>query len=225
MGLDNTGNLVGLVGLHVMGRDVAHSQAEASGVKHRGKPQRQASTGTGTQAPHPSGVRLSLHHQVRLRSAPPGALPAPPRAPLLPPARSARAAPTRAHMQAPVCVSRSPQSASGSRRCLRRGIGRHRDGGGTIADCGPVGVRAGAPIPSTADPGRAEQTRPRGVKVVRTVARSTFDAPEPRPLHGVWVDGGRDGSWGEWWVPGEQPSTTSGAGNSVTPPEVEVLAW
>lgn len=23
---------------------------------------------------------------------------------------------------------------------------------------------------------------------------------EPRPLHGVWVDGGRDGSWGgEWW--------------------------
>ncbi len=27
-----------------------------------------------------------------------------------------------------------------------------------------------------------------------------LDAPEPRPLHGVWVDGGRDGSWGEWWV-------------------------
>lgn len=23
---------------------------------------------------------------------------------------------------------------------------------------------------------------------------------EPRPLHGVWVDGGRDGSRGEWWV-------------------------
>src|SRR4051812_40221314 len=23
---------------------------------------------------------------------------------------------------------------------------------------------------------------------------------EPRPLHGVWVDGGRDGSQGEWWV-------------------------
>jgi hypothetical protein len=23
---------------------------------------------------------------------------------------------------------------------------------------------------------------------------------EPRPLHGVWVDGVRDGSWGEWWV-------------------------
>ncbi len=22
----------------------------------------------------------------------------------------------------------------------------------------------------------------------------------PRPLHGVWVDGRRDGSWGEWWV-------------------------
>ncbi|WP_339133095.1 UTRA domain-containing protein [Streptomyces sp. f51] len=34
----------------------------------------------------------------RLRSAPPGALPAPLRAPLLPSARSARAAPTRAHM-------------------------------------------------------------------------------------------------------------------------------
>lgn len=23
---------------------------------------------------------------------------------------------------------------------------------------------------------------------------------EPRPLHGVWVDGGRDASWGGWWV-------------------------
>jgi hypothetical protein len=22
---------------------------------------------------------------------------------------------------------------------------------------------------------------------------------EPRPLHGVWVDGRRDGNWGEWW--------------------------
>jgi hypothetical protein len=22
---------------------------------------------------------------------------------------------------------------------------------------------------------------------------------EPRPLHGVWVDGGRDGSRGRWW--------------------------
>jgi len=25
---------------------------------------------------------------------------------------------------------------------------------------------------------------------------------EPRPLHRVWVDGVRDGSWGEWWVAG-----------------------
>ncbi|MFC9614504.1 transposase [Streptomyces sp. NPDC056938] len=33
---------------------------------------------------------------------------------------------------------------------------------------------------------------------------SSWRAPpgrhEPRPLHGVWVDGGRDGSWGGWWV-------------------------
>lgn len=48
-------------------------------------------------------------------------------------------------------------------------------------------------------PGKAEQTRP-------MASRSfvQWHAPpgrhEPRPLHGVWVDAGRDGSWGEWWV-------------------------
>jgi len=51
---------------------------------------------------------------------------------------------------------------------------RLRDGGGAARGCRPSGRAWGAPIPSTADPGRAEQTRPRGVKVVRTVARSTL---------------------------------------------------
>jgi hypothetical protein len=123
--------------------------------------------------------------------------PAPLRAPLLPSARSARAAPTRAHIWiGPVAMSRSPQSAvRGQRRCLRRGIGRHRDGGGAVADCGSVGAARGAPIPSTVDPGKAEQTRPRASRSF-VQWRAPPGRPEPRPLHGVWVDGGRDGSWG-----------------------------
>lgn len=62
----------------------------------------------------------------RLRSAPPGALPAPPRATLLPPARSARAAPTRAHVWiGPEAMSRSPQNAPTGQR--------HASGGGAQA--------------------------------------------------------------------------------------------
>lgn len=38
---------------------------------------------------------------------------------------------------------------------------------------------------------------------------------EPRPLHGVWVDGGRDGSWGEWWAEGIKNVTTSAAARPV----------
>lgn len=56
----------------------------------------------------------------------------------------------------------------------------------------------GAPIPSTADPGRAEQTRHRASRSF-VQWRAPPGRPAPRPLHGVWVDGGRDGSWGEWW--------------------------
>ncbi|GAA3766632.1 hypothetical protein ACFQ0G_27390 [Streptomyces chiangmaiensis] len=47
----------------------------------------------------------------RLRSAPPGALPAPLRAPLLPPARSAHAAPTHTWI-GPEAMSRSPHGAA-----------------------------------------------------------------------------------------------------------------
>ncbi|MFF9393491.1 UTRA domain-containing protein [Streptomyces griseoluteus] len=86
-----------------------------------------------------------------------------------------------------------------SGRCLRRGIGRHRDGGGTVADRGPVVACAGAPIPSTADPGRAEQTRHLASRPF-VQWRAPPGRQAPRLLHGVWVDGGRDGSWGEWWV-------------------------
>jgi hypothetical protein len=46
--------------------------------------------------------------------------------------------------------------------------------GAPFASAGPQWCTWGASIPTTIDPGRAEQTRPRGVKVVRTVARSTL---------------------------------------------------
>ncbi|MEU1406950.1 hypothetical protein ABZ471_32185, partial [Streptomyces sp. NPDC005728] len=52
---------------------------------------------TSTRRPTRSCYRFLYLIKARLRSAPPGALPAPLRATLLPPARSARAAPTRAH--------------------------------------------------------------------------------------------------------------------------------
>ncbi|WP_245389716.1 HAD hydrolase-like protein [Streptomyces sp. PvR006] len=57
------------------------------------------------------------------------------------------------------------------------------------------GERGGAPIPSTIDPGRAEQTRPMPSRSF-VQWRAPPGRHEPRPLHGVWVDGGRDGSWG-----------------------------
>ncbi|MFC9050684.1 hypothetical protein ACFU5D_01915 [Streptomyces anthocyanicus] len=73
--------------------------------------------------------------------------------------------------------------------------------GGALLDwAGDRAYRAGgAPIPTTVDPGRAEQTRPRASRSF-VQWRAPPGRPEPRPLHGVWVDGGRDGSWGEWWV-------------------------
>jgi hypothetical protein len=82
----------------------------------------------------------------------------------------------------------------GRRRCLRRGIGRHRVGGGAVPGRGHIVVSVGAPIPSTVDPGRAEQTRPMASRSF-VQWRAPPGRHEPRPLHGVWVDGGRDGSW------------------------------
>ena len=61
-----------------------------------------------------------------------------------------------------------------SKQCLRRGRSDSGMEGAPLAGAGRVWRAWGAPIPSTVDPGRAEQTRPRGVKVVRTVARSTL---------------------------------------------------
>ncbi len=51
----------------------------------------------------------------------------------------------------------------------------------------------GAPIPSAIDPGRAEQTRPMASRSF-VQWRAPPGRHEPRPLHGVWVDGRRDGS-------------------------------
>lgn len=71
--------------------------------------------------------------------------------------------------------------------------------GAPLAGAGTLWRARGASIPSTADPGRAEQTRPRASRSF-VQWRAPPGRPEPRPLHGVWVDGRRDGSWGEWWV-------------------------
>lgn len=61
------------------------------------------------------------------------------------------------------------------------------------------GVRGGAPIPPAVDPGRAEQTRPMASRSF-VQWRAPPGRHEPRPLHGVWVDGGRDGSWEGLWL-------------------------
>jgi hypothetical protein len=75
----------------------------------------------------------------------------------------------------PAAMGRSPRTRR-SEQCLRRGIGRHRDGGGAVADCGSVGVCGGSSHPVRHQP-----------------RQSRADA-----AHGVWVDGVRDGSRGEW---------------------------
>ena len=126
-------------------------------------------------------------------------------------ARRGRAPPLRRGLP-PVCApaGRARRRAA----CMRAEAGtssagqRHASGGGaqTLGWEGrrtrvPAGYWRAlwAPIPSTVDPGRAEQTRP-----VASRSFVQWRAPpgrhEPRPLHGVWVDGRRDGSWGEWRV-------------------------
>ncbi len=56
----------------------------------------------------------------------------------------------------------------------------------------------GASIPSTIAPGRAEQTRPLASRSF-VQWRAPPGRQEPRPLHSVWADGRRDGSWRGWW--------------------------
>lgn len=55
-------------------------------------------------------------------------------------------------------------------------------------------VAVGTPIPSAVDPGKAEQTRHRASRSF-VQWRAPPGRPAPRLLHGVWVDGRRDGSW------------------------------
>ena len=92
--------------------------------------------------------------------------------------------------------------------CLRRG----RSGSGMAAAVmrRPVrrGLCKGAPIPSAIDPGRAEQTRPLASRSF-VQWRAPPGRQEPRPLHGVWVDGRRDGSWRGWWGRSDTPAATT----------------
>lgn len=70
--------------------------------------------------------------------------------------------------------------------------------GAPFASAGQEWRARGAPIPSADDPGRAEQTRPLASRSF-VQWRAPPGRQGPRPLHDVWVDGRRDGSWGEWW--------------------------
>jgi hypothetical protein len=151
--------------------------------------------------PYVAELRVAPRRQgpAALRSA--GALPAPRRATLLPSARSARAAPTRAHGQrkgmgrnASTPSDRQSSASGGGAqaprwRRRRSRVPAHR------------GERADAPIPSAIDPGGAEQTRPLAFRSF-VQWRAPPGRQEPRPLHSVWADGRRDGSQGKWWVGG-----------------------
>lgn len=150
------------------------------------------------QSPRPSGTGLPLHHQAPAALRPPGVLPAPPRAPLLPPARSVRAAPTRAHWWVgPVAISRSPHitacgqsSASGGGSAGTGMKGAPSPALGPAA--GPLRRTPRAPIPHTVGRGGAEQTRPMASRAF-VQWRAPPGRHEPRRLHGVWRRGG-------WWV-------------------------
>ncbi|GAB2831850.1 hypothetical protein GCM10027073_70330 [Streptomyces chlorus] len=103
---------------------------------HYGHALRLTLEGTRSHGRRASCYRFLYLIKPRLRSAPPGALPAPLRAPLLPPARSARAAPTRAHMwTGPEAMRRSPQ---------RTASGQDNASGGGSAGTG----MEGAPFPT-----------------------------------------------------------------------------
>lgn len=70
-----------------------------------------------------------------------------------------------------------------SEQCLRRGIGRHRDGGGAAADCGPAVAEVRGSHPARHRPRQSRADAAPGVQVVRTVARSTWTpgtTPAPR---------------------------------------------
>jgi hypothetical protein len=92
--------------------------------------------------------------------------------------------------QPPEAVLRAPASDDAS------------GGGAPAPGCPRFGWRAqvrswlrwGAAIPSAVVPGRAEQTCPLGVQVVRPVGRSTWTPRGQARSTEVWDDGRRDGS-------------------------------
>lgn len=56
-------------------------------------------------------------------------------------------------------------AAMGHKRCFGRGHGRHRSGRSAVLGRGNRGELGWAPIPSTIDPGRAEQTWPMATRL------------------------------------------------------------
>ena len=137
-------------------------------------------------------LQISLPHQARLRSAPPARSrlrcgrrsclrPAPPALPRAPMCERGRllCADHRTHLTGQIMP---PAGRSGSEM-----------EGAPYASAGGVVACAGAPIPPAIDPGRAEQTRPMASRSF-VQWRAPPGRHGPRPLHGVWVDGRRDGS-------------------------------
>ena len=101
--------------------------------------------------------------------------PAPLGAPLLPPARSARAAPTRAHMCiGPLAMSRAPQERGNGSSVPPAGALRLRDGGGAVRECRLSVACVGCSHPVHRRPRQSRADAAPGVQVVRTVARSTW---------------------------------------------------
>lgn len=85
-------------------------------------------------------------------------------------------------------------AAHGHRRCLRRGIGRHRVGGGSVPGRGHIVVSVVGSHPVHHRPRQSRADAAQGRQGRSYSGALHLDAPEPRLLHGVWVDGGRDGS-------------------------------
>ncbi len=88
----------------------------------------------------------------------------------------------RTRQHSPVSLSITALSGPRSRQCLRRGIGRHRDRGGAIADRGSIRGGCCGSV-RTIDPGRAVQTRPMASRSF-VQWRAPPGRHEPR-LHGV----------------------------------------
>jgi hypothetical protein len=73
---------------------------------------------------------------------------------------------------------------------------RLRDGGGAAGECRPSVAGAGGSHPVCHRPRQSRADAAQGRQGRSYSGALHLDAPEPRPLHGVWADGRRDGSWG-----------------------------